>query len=197
MQPPTDARPAKVVRSLHTEVAFTNALFHGHALVLDMRPLPPIEEPNLSTDGHFPPGNIYYFQRFGPWYGIVYTFVGGFLCAGLTEYGLPRSVVIATWFGYVISLIFIWIILDPRCCITKQTLDEVGQRVTLHRPLFGWKCCEHRVRLETLASGRYDWDHGFDDARFRDVSDLPKSHFNRKSPTISQGQRYGLAYLRL
>lgn len=117
------------------------------------------------------PENIYYSQPLSPVHECLYAFGGAITCVCLTDYlNLPRWTLIVTWVFYFITVLIMFIVFDPRICIPQRSLDEAGQEVTSYRPLIGWKSCEHRVRLEKLASGEYGLEHGFADERIHDVS---------------------------
>lgn len=77
--------------------------------------------------------------------------------------------VVTAWSVYAALLVAI-AVTEPTAAICVRRLDESGKTIWLRRPVVGWKSTEMIVGMDELASGTYDWDHGIEDVRFRDVS---------------------------
>ena len=61
---------------------------------------------------------------------------------------------------------------EPTAVVSVGRIDESGEAIRLYKPLVGWKSTETIVGLDELPPGTFDRDHGTEDERFRDVSNL-------------------------
>ena len=86
---------------------------------------------------------------------------------------------------------------EPTAVVSVGRIDELGEAVRLYRSLIGWKSTETLVGLDESSSGTYDWDHGIDDERSRDVSKSCEVVTSSNWSNLSWGRRYGYDFVRL
>lgn len=125
-----------------------------------------------STTGRGRPANVYYFRRISfYWVGLA-IFAGAFLCSGLDSASdASQATIIVAWSTYAVMLAVI-MATEPTAVVSVGRIDESGEAIRLYRPFVGWKSTEMIVGLDELPQGNFDRDHGTEDERFRDVSNL-------------------------